>query len=376
MPAAVVAVALSGGVDSLVAAHLLKKQGHPLIGLHFLTGFESAQGPPRRLRDERTRGASSGADTPGERLAPIARQLGIDVEIVDCARVFRRQVVDYFIETYAAGRTPSPCLVCNPAIKFGVLLEHAANRGARYLATGHYARLAGGQDGRMHLYRGSDIAKDQSYFLARLSQGQLRRALFPLGDMTKGAVKALAQRRGLQPVTASESQDVCFIRDQDYVEFVVRQGLTPRRGPIQTVEGQIIGEHHGLHRFTVGQRRGINCPAPEPYYVVRIDARENRLVVGGRGDLYCPGCLVTDINWIALPLRRPRRCAVKIRYRHRAVTCRIEPCGPTAAQVYFETPQPAVTPGQAAVFYAGDEVLGGGWIAAGNQGSAEKENGR
>jgi len=373
MSPAVVAVALSGGVDSLVAAHLLKQQGHPLIGLHFVTGFECAEDSPR---GEAAGTAAVHSSSLERRMQDISQQLEIDVEIVDCAREFRKQVVDYFTDTYSAGRTPSPCLVCNPAIKFGVLLNHALRRGAECLATGHYARLVAGEDSRIHLYRGSDTTKDQSYFLARLSQLQLKRALFPLGGLTKTAVKALAQRRGLHPVTAGESQDVCFIRNQGYVEFMARQGMVFRKGVIQTVDGRVIGEHDGLQRFTVGQRRGINCPAPEPYYVVRIDPGKNRLVVGGRDDLYAPGCRVTGIKWIADIPRHTLRCRVKIRYRHRAVACRVEPIESGAARLCFETPQAAVTPGQGAVFYTGEEVLGGGWIESVNDRVAEEKDDR
>ncbi len=355
MASAVVAVALSGGVDSLVAAHLLREAGYRLRGLHFVTGFE-------------TPGDASGdiADAARRRMARIGAQLGIDVESVDLSRAFRREVVDYFVGSYAAGRTPNPCLVCNPRIKFGELLSHARRRGAGYLATGHYARAVRDADGRVRLYRGRDVGKDQSYFLARLSVPQLERALFPLGEMTKDAVKDLARRRGLAPVTDQESQDVCFIRGGGYAAFLARLGLAGESGPIETVDGRVIGAHRGLQRFTIGQRRGIDCPAPEPYYVVRIDVRRNRLVVGGREDLYAPGCRVTEINWIAGAPRRAFECAVKIRYRHRAVACRVTPEGTHAAVVLFQSPQAAVTPGQAAVFYAGEEVLGGGWIAAQN----------
>ncbi len=357
MTPAVVAVALSGGVDSLVAAHLLRKKGHRLLGLHFVTGFETVAG----AQGERVAGDVVAAAR--RRMARVGEQLGIDVEIVDLAREFRRQVVDYFVETYAAGRTPNPCLVCNPRIKFGRLLSHARRRGADRLATGHYARVSKGADGRMHLYRGRDGSKDQSYFLARLSGSRLERALFPLGEMTKDAVKELARRRGLAPVTSQESQDVCFIRGEGYAAFLARLGLGGEKGPIATVDGRVIGEHRGLQRFTIGQRRGIDCPAPEPYYVVRIDVRRNRLVVGGRQDLYASGCRVTDINWIVRPPQQAFECTVKIRYRHRAVACRVTPQGPDAATVIFRSPQAAVTPGQAAVFYAHEEVLGGGWIA-------------
>jgi len=358
----VVAVALSGGVDSLVAAYLLKKQGHALFGLHFITGYESGDHLSGSEKQGAAENATGQAADIRRRMEGISRQLQIEVYIVDCSREFRRQVVDYFTRAYAAGKTPSPCLVCNPGIKFGVLLEHARRRGAAYLATGHYARLDCGEDHRLHLYRGRDGAKDQSYFLARLSQHQLAKALFPLGQMTKTEVRALARQRGLHPLTGAESQDICFIRGRRYVNFMARQGQQPPKGTIETVDGRVIGTHTGIHGFTVGQRRGINCPAPEPYYVVKIDPMGNRLVVGGRKDLFSSSCRVTDISWIAAAPCRPLRCKVKIRYRQRSTACLLKPQGVRQAVVRFESPQSAVTPGQGAVFYSGDEVLGGGWI--------------
>ncbi|GBC61086.1 tRNA 2-thiouridine(34) synthase MnmA [Desulfonema ishimotonii] len=337
------AIALSGGIDSLVAAHLLKVKGHRLIGIHFTTGYETVS--PDQVRD-------------------IARQLGIPVKIMDCSAAFRSCVVDYFIDTYRRGQTPNPCMICNPAIKFGTVADFARTLGADRLATGHYARVRRDEKdtGRCRLLKGADRKKDQSYFLAFLNQAQLAAASFPLGEMTKSEVRQLAAEAGLTPTEGRESQDICFIPDS-YGDFLVRQGgVIPRPGPIADISGRQIGEHKGLHLFTVGQRRGINCPASEPYYVVRTDVRHNRLIVGLKQDLLCPECRVSRINWIAPQPDGPIRAEVRIRYRHKAVPAEIIPQEDQTAVVRFEKPESAVTPGQGAVFYREDEVLGGGLI--------------
>lgn len=340
-----VAIALSGGVDSLVAAHLLKREHGDLFGLHFLTGYENPS--PSGLQP----------------LRQLCRQLGIPLHVVDLKASFKTVVVDYFTAAYRSGQTPNPCLVCNSAIKFGPLLQAARQLGASHLATGHYARVAAGCDGRYRLCKGSDAVKDQSYFLARLNQGQLARAVFPLGEWTKRAVRRLAEEKGLNPWVRQESQDVCFIRDTTYADFLTQsQGLCPQAGDIVDSAGRRIGTHGGLHRYTVGQRRGINCPAGQPYYVVRLDCRHNRLVVGFKEELALPECRVTDINWIAAPPTAPSDVEVRLRYRHRPVRCTVALEGSAEARVRFEQPQAAVTPGQAAVFYRGERVLGGGWI--------------
>jgi tRNA-specific 2-thiouridylase len=347
------AVAISGGVDSLMSAYLLKEQGQHVIGIHFITGFEtpaiSVQDPPANKLDK---------------IREIGEQLEIPVEIVDIRAEFQEKIVDYFTRTYQRGQTPNPCMRCNPEIKFGTILEHAFRIGAHKLATGHYAGIKEDQNGRFHLLKGLDPKKDQSYFLARLTQQQLARACFPLGESKKEDVKRMAAQKGLHPVTRGESQDVCFIKHGAYGDFLCRQtGLKTEPGLIEDTAGKVIGTHKGLHLFTIGQRRGINCPAAEPYYVVRLDTESNRLVVGSKNDLLTTGCRVTDINWIVTEPTGPLEVSTRVRYRSKEVSSTVFLQDGRTAVVKFITPQAAVTPGQAAVFYRGDEILGGGWIS-------------
>jgi tRNA-specific 2-thiouridylase len=341
----VIAVAISGGVDSLVAAFLLKQQGHEVLGIHFRTGYETTtSGQPPDIKN-------------------IGGQLNIPVEVLDISETFRQTVVSYFTATYQNGRTPNPCLFCNPTIKFGHILTHVQQRGADTLATGHYARVRTGPDRQRHLYRGIDSHKDQSYFLARLTQDQLKRAVFPLGDLTKEDVRAIARQNHLAPTTREESQDICFIKETPYHVFLQRQeGFRPQEGLIEDTQGRVIGRHRGLHLFTIGQRRGINCPAAEPYYVIRLDHPRNRLIVGKRQELARVRCAVEDVNWINPPAHFPADVRSQIRYRHKSVPARVTTTSPTRVDLKFETPQNAITPGQGAVFYKDDEVLGGGWI--------------
>ena len=347
------AVAISGGVDSLMAACVLKEQGQDVIGIHFITGFENdlyhTQHPQKTNRLN---------------ILDIGKQLGIPVEIVDIRAEFQEKIVDYFTQTYDKGQTPNPCMHCNPIIKFGRILSHAHSLGADKLATGHYARIKKDPGGNFHLFKGLDNKKDQSYFLARLTQQQLENASFPLGDMQKTDVKQMAAQRGLQPATRDESQDVCFTKHTSYGEFLsAQEGFECRSGLIENVNGQVIGEHRGLHLFTIGQRRGINCPAAEPYYVIRLDTERNRLMVGTKKDLISSECRVVEINWIGKEPTLPIEVHTRIRYRSKEAASMVLPQAKSTAIVRFKNHQSAVTPGQGAVFYQDDEILGGGWIS-------------
>jgi tRNA-uridine 2-sulfurtransferase len=357
-----VAIAISGGIDSLVAAALLKEQGHRVIGLHFITGYESGFHRPPDHSD--TNRDPAGIESRTRRLlVPMLAPLDIPIHIIDLRREFQSRVVDYFVATYRRGRTPNPCLVCNPSIKFDLLYRRARALGAERIATGHYARLERDRSDRMHLLRGVDPLKEQSYFLARLSQEQLRQAVLPLGGFTKEQTRMMARQKDLHPVAVQESQDICFIKNGSYGDFLQCQpGFAAVPGAIENLDGRPIGRHNGLHRFTVGQRRGINCPAAEPYYVVALDTTRNVLVVGGKGDLLTRTCRVDQISWINGPPAASTEVQVRVRYRHSAVPGILVPENASRARITFQEPQSAVTPGQGAVFYQADEVLGGGWI--------------
>ena len=351
-----VAVALSGGLDSSVAAALLKKENYQVIGLHFQTGYEvpiddPASSDPLSLIDSRVR--------------RVADQIGIPLEVIDCSEAFEREVVRYFIDSYRSGQTPSPCLVCNERIKFGLVLERAEEIGASMLATGHYAGIRLEPNNKFSLQKGSDRAKDQSYFLARLTQQQLSRAMFPLGDYTKSQVQKMAMAWGLTPYHAQESQELCFIHNQSYNEFLSgASGFSSEPGPIVNTRGQTLGRHQGLHAYTIGQRRGINIPGPTPYYVISLDMEQNRLVIGSKSELAATECVVNDINWIkGVAPDKPISVHTRIRYRHKEAESILTPIGPSTASVRFHRAQDSITPGQAAVFYIGEQVLGGGWIA-------------
>ncbi|MEW6077738.1 MAG: tRNA 2-thiouridine(34) synthase MnmA [Thermodesulfobacteriota bacterium] len=340
-----IAVLVSGGIDSLMAARVLKHEGERVIGLHLRTGYND-------LSDEEVR--------------LISERAGMPVETIDCRDAFQSLVVDYFIAAYLEGETPNPCLRCNPTIKFGLGLDYALNRGADSIATGHYCMIRR-EGGHPRLARGLDQQKDQSYFLALVTEAQLSRLCFPVGGMTKAAVQSLAREMELAPVVARESQDVCFIgREETYADLIGRQvGLTRQPGLIEDIRGNVIGEHGGVHLFTVGQRRGINCPAAKPYYVASIDRRSNRIRVGFREDLMIPECRVRAINWIGRGPDADFTCTVKVRYQHRPAPARVTLLPDFHARLTFEEPQFGVAPGQGAVFYENDIVLGGGIITVG-----------
>lgn len=337
-----VAVLVSGGIDSLVAAHLLKTSHSRVFGLYLKTGYN---------------------DLSENEVETIAIRADMPVAVIDCRAEFKSRVVDYFVQSYLRGQTPNPCLCCNPQIKFRIGLDHALDRGAEYVASGHYCRIGKTAHG-VALQKGLDPQKDQSYFLAFLTQAQLCRICFPVGHMTKAAVTALAAEKNLAPLRAEESQDVCFIKPEETCgAFIARQTeRPPAPGLIEDMDGNVIGQHGGVHLFTVGQRRGINCPAQEPYYVSAIDVERNRIRVGFRNDLLAADCRVRDVNWISPVPAAGFSCTVKVRYQHKATPAVITLLSEDEVRVTFDQPQFGVAPGQGAVFYQADTVLGGGII--------------
>lgn len=352
-----VAVAMSGGVDSAVTAALLQAEGFEVIGLTL------------RLLPPEAEGALWGRARGGavEEAAEIAARLGIPHEVVDAHGAFEREVVSPFCRSYLSGRTPNPCVVCNEKIKFGVLLNKAKKTGASYLATGHYARVVyGGSGRRCLLKKGKDPSRDQSYFLFTLSQEQLGSVLFPLGELSKAEARAKAAALGLLCGGKAESREICFIPDNDYAGFIARRfPEAQQRGPIVRADGTVVGEHQGLFCFTIGQRKGLRVSRGHPLYVIRLDTSRNAVVVGTREEALRRTLLVEQVNWIDKDSPQEEMdLAVKIRYRHPESPARVMPLPDGSVIVEFQEPQVAVTPGQAAVFYRDDTVVGGGWIAS------------
>ena len=350
-----VVVAMSGGVDSSVAAALLKQQGHEVLGMML------------RLWSEPGKEDSNRCCTPDSmaQARRVAARLDIPFYVVDAREVFRETVVQYFLDGYAAGQTPNPCLLCNRSIRWEFLLRHALALGAEFMATGHYARTVKAADGRIKLLRAVDSTKDQSYILHVLGQEKLQRALFPVGPYEKSEVRQIAAEFGLPTASRQDSQDLCFLAGDDYRNFLQRnapQMLKP--GRIVRVDGRVVGEHNGLANYTIGQRKGLGAAGPVPLYVLRKDAEENLLVVGVQEELGSRQMEVRDVNWIAgAPPLTPFRADVKIRYTARAVPAEVIPLEDGRfTRVNFDAPARDVTAGQAAVFYNADEVLGGGII--------------
>ncbi|MCD6586256.1 MAG: tRNA 2-thiouridine(34) synthase MnmA [Desulfobacteraceae bacterium] len=362
-----VAVAISGGIDSLITASILKEKYKNIVGLHFITGYEPASFQTSELTDvliEKNNPIVSISDLPVTHpITHIKNQLDIPIRLLDCRHYFQKTVVDYFVQRYRNGLTPNPCMICNPLIKFGVIFDIARQTGASYFATGHYARIIKKKDNLYLLQKGSDALKDQSYFLALLPKEVLPFVRFPLGTMTKQQVLEMAELKKLTPVSKKESQDVCFIQDNDYATFITNQDkISTSHGPITDLTGHQLGIHNGLHKFTIGQRRGINCPAGEPYYVLRIDIKQNRLIVGSKKDLYKSSLTIKNINWFIPKPESHLNVFVKIRYRHEAAEATLVPQKNNSVMIHFKKPQMAITPGQGAVCYVNNEVIAGGWI--------------
>ena len=361
-----IAVAMSGGVDSSVVAGLMARSGRPVVGLTMQLWNQ------RRLPELQT-GATTGRccslDDVFDARA-VAQYLGIPYYVVNFEQRFEQQVVKPFIDEYLAGRTPIPCTLCNNHVKFDDFLEMAEGIGAPTVATGHYARIEFDPViERYRLLRGADPAKDQTYFLFGLSQEQLARASFPLGGMTKPQVRTLAREMGIPVAEKNDSQEICFVPNGDYAAFINayfnEQGIaaSATRGEIVDANGTVLGEHSGVHHYTVGQRKGLGIAKGEPLYVIATEPGTQRVVVGRNDDLLRSRMAVRDVNWVSIsePLV-PVTAEVKIRNKHSAASALVTPVGEGRVEVAFAEAQRAVTPGQAAVFYAGDAVLGGGWI--------------
>ena len=345
-------VAMSGGVDSTVVAALLQQAGYEVEGVTAQLWETAAAG-----------GSSDRAAGPA---APAAARLGIPLHAVDATELFQRQVIDPFVQSYVAGSTPNPCVECNRYVKFGLLLDWALEQGADYLATGHYARIRH-RDGTYQLLRAADVGRDQSYVLYRLTQAQLSRIFFPLGEHTKEQVRAIARDLALPNAERPDSQDICFIPGRDYRDFVAqRMPAAMQPGPIFDNQGRLLGRHRGMAAYTIGQRQGLNLTSAEPLYVLQLDVQNNALVVGRRRDAACSRFSTTDTHWIAPtdPRDHPDRLHVQIRYRSQPVAARVQTGANGRAEVELDTLLNDVTPGQAAVFYCGEVCLGGGTIAA------------
>jgi tRNA-specific 2-thiouridylase len=362
-----IAVAMSGGVDSSVAASLLKNQGHQIVGFTM------------QLWNQRRRLTADGEPQPSRCCSlddvydarRVAEEMDFPFYVLNLESEFEQAVVRPFVEDYLAGRTPIPCVSCNTKLKFARLVSVARQIGAESVATGHYVRVEyNDESGRYILRKGRDLSKDQSYFLFEMTQRQLARARFPLGDMTKAEVREAARQLGLYVAEKPESQEICFIPDGDYARFVedyargeMGRPVEETRGEIRTTDGDVIGSHAGLHRYTVGQRRGLGIASSDPLYVVRIDVPRNQLVVGKKKELLGRRLIASGVNWISInPPSGSVRALARIRYRAPEAMATITPVEGGRVRVEFDEPQQAVTPGQAVVFYDEDAVVGGGWI--------------
>ncbi len=349
-----VVVAMSGGVDSSVAAALLKQQGYEVVGMML------------RLWSEPGKEESNRCCTPDsmEQARRVAAKLDIPFYVIDAKEVFRETVVQYFLDGYARGETPNPCLMCNRQIRWTFLLNHALALGADHMATGHYVRRQTTEDGQHQLLRAVDHSKDQSYVLHVLTQAKLRHALFPVGDYPKPEIRAIAESFGLSTASRKDSQDLCFLAGDDYRNFLQRNAVEMfKPGDIMTRQGNVIGQHNGLVNYTIGQRKGLGIASPVPLYVITKESANNTLVVGVQEELGFTELTARDVNWLSGETPgEPFHAQVKIRYTAKEVEAWVSPLEGGHVQVQFDEPVRDVTAGQAAVFYQGDVMFGGGII--------------
>jgi tRNA-uridine 2-sulfurtransferase len=350
-------VGMSGGVDSSVAAAILKRQGYDVIGVTFKTW------PKEECGSSIGRACCNLEAIVRARV--VAEDLKIPYYVIDLHEEFKAKVIDYFCEEYLKGHTPNPCVVCNEKVKFGALLEKARSLGASFVATGHFAVVEYDKKrGRYLLKEGKDKSKDQSYFLYRLTQAQLAHAILPLGKITKARTRQLAKRWKLKTFNTISSQDICFVQDEMYAEYIRKKtGVEIKSGEIVDGSGKVLGTHKGIPSYTIGQRRGLGIQHKEPLYVTGIDAQKNRVIVGTKKDVLKKSLIADRMNWIALEsMKGPFRAMAKIRYNHKKAPCAVSKIDSGAVKVEFDFPQEAPTPGQAVVFYDKDKVMGGGWI--------------
>ena len=362
-----IAIAMSGGVDSSTVAAVLQEQGHPIVGLTMQLWNQ------RRLPELQDDGPKQHRCCSLDDVYDakrVAQHLNFPHYVVNFEQQFEQRVVRPFVDQYLAGRTPIACTNCNTDVKFEPLLRMARQIGAERLATGHYARICKNeQTGRWELLRARDETKDQSYFLWGLSQRQLSRSEFPLGELTKEEVRALARRTNLPVAEKPESMELCFVPNGNYVQFIQAYSkdaaisLSQTEGEIVTADGTIVGHHNGVHNFTIGQRKGLGFAAGKPLYVLSIDPKKNRVVVGDDDSLRTTSFEVNGVNWVSIEQpSEPLRATVKIRHKHEPAPAVVEALGDSQARITFDAPQRAITPGQGAVFYDRDRVLGGAWI--------------
>jgi tRNA-specific 2-thiouridylase len=356
MPGRVV-LAMSGGVDSSASAVLLKEQGYDVVGLFMRTGAHTDEPDPR---PDNKKGCCSAVDARDARR--VADRLDVPFYALDFEAEFDR-IIDYFADEYLAGRTPNPCVVCNTWLKFGRLWEFARGIDADHIATGHYARAVHGPGGP-ELHRGSDPEKDQSYVLWGVRREMLDRLLFPVGGYRKDEIRALARKAGLNEVAGKpDSVEICFVPDGDHARLIrKRRPALATAGVVVDPDGTVLGEHDGYERFTIGQRKGLGIATDRKRYVLDIVPETRTVVLGDREDLLATGLVASRVNWLIDPPAGQLRCVAKIRYRNAGTPAIVTATADGGARVTFATPQPAVTPGQAVVFFDGTRVLGGGWI--------------
>jgi len=348
-----VLVAMSGGVDSSVAAAILKESGYEVIGATMKIW------PKELCGQEKEKTCCSLKDIEDAR--KVSRDLGIRHYVLNLEEDFRKDVIDYFADEYFSGRTPNPCIVCNEKIKFGSLLKKAESLDCDFIATGHYARIEINYS--IRLRESADKAKDQSYVLFCLKQSRLKKILFPLGALTKNNVRLKAKELGLNVHDKPDSQEICFVPDNDYSGFIKKyRDIKPQKGDVIDSSGKALGQHAGFWNFTIGQRRGLGIAGKAPLYVIEIKPKQNIVVVGGAGDAKKKKFLVKRVNWLEKDVKKETELEVKIRYNHKKAKALVKDLGGDAAEIDFKEPQNAITPGQAAVFYDGEYVTGGGWI--------------